>query len=126
MADGANEDGRRTRGARRRCLERRTGTIVVQLAGELDLYNAHDVREALVDCCAEEPERLIVDLSAVSFVDSTTLGVLIEARTRLTNRRGFLLAAPGVETRRALGDLRPRPSLRRARLGRGARAAPLE
>jgi anti-anti-sigma factor len=41
-------------------------------------------------------------LSAVKFIDSTALGVLIEARTRLANRKGFLLAAPGVETRRAL------------------------
>jgi anti-sigma B factor antagonist len=60
------------------------------------------VREALLECCAESPERLIVDLSAVKFVDSTALGVLIEARTRLANKKGFLLAAPGLETRRAL------------------------
>jgi anti-anti-sigma factor len=44
----------------------------------------------------------VVDLSAVKFMDSTALGVLIEARTRMTNRRAFLLAAPGLETRRAL------------------------
>ena len=49
-----------------------------------------------------EPERLIVDLSGLTFIDSTGLGVLIEARTRLANRRAFLLAAPGLETRRAL------------------------
>ena len=47
-------------------------------------------------------ERLVVDLADVSFIDSTALGVLIEARTRLRNRRAFLLAAPGLETRRAL------------------------
>jgi anti-anti-sigma regulatory factor len=34
----------------------------VALAGELDLYNAHEVREALLELCAEAPERLIVDL----------------------------------------------------------------
>jgi len=78
------------------------GSVVVSLAGELDLYNANAVREALLECCAEEPERLVVDLSAVKFIDSTALGVLIEARTRMANRRGFLLAAPGLETRRAL------------------------
>ena len=60
------------------------------------------VREALLECCAENPERLIVDLGAVKFIDSTALGVLIEARTRLANRKSFLLAAPGLETRRAL------------------------
>jgi anti-sigma B factor antagonist len=83
-------------------IARTDGSIVVSLAGELDLYNAHTVREALLECCAESPERLIVDLSGVRFIDSTALGVLIEARTRLENRRGFMLAAPGLETRRAL------------------------
>jgi anti-sigma B factor antagonist len=83
-------------------IERNGGSVVVSLAGELDLYNASSVREALIACCEEAPERLIVDLSGVKFIDSTALGVLIEARTRLANRRGFMLAAPGLETRRAL------------------------
>jgi anti-sigma B factor antagonist len=83
-------------------IDRNDGYVVVSLAGELDLYNAHEVREALLECCAEAPDRLVVDLSAVKFIDSTALGVLIEARTRLANRRAFLLAAPGLETRRAL------------------------
>jgi anti-sigma B factor antagonist len=83
-------------------IERADGAVVVSLAGELDLYNANTVRDTLLECCAEAPERLIVDLSAVKFIDSTALGVLIEARTRMPNRKGFLLAAPGLETRRAL------------------------
>jgi anti-sigma B factor antagonist len=83
-------------------IARNDGTVIVSLAGELDLYNAHEVREALLECCAESPIRLVIDLSGVKFIDSTALGVLIEARTKLANRRGFLLAAPGLETRRAL------------------------
>ena len=83
-------------------IERSDGATVVSLAGELDLYNANAVRDVLLDCCAESPDRLIIDLSGVKFIDSTALGVLIEARTRMPNRRGFLLAAPGLETRRAL------------------------
>src|SRR5262249_25301939 len=47
-------------------------------------------------------ERVVVDLSEVEFIDSTALGVLIEARSRFANRRAFLLAGPGLETRRAL------------------------
>jgi len=78
------------------------GTIVVRLAGELDLYNAHEVRDALADAAELRPERIVVDLSKVEFIDSTALGVLIEARTKLENRRAFLLASPGIETRRAL------------------------
>ena len=78
------------------------GAIVVRLAGELDLYNAHEVRGALADAADTRPERIGVDLSQVEFIDSTALGVLIEARTKLANRRAFLLASPGIETRRAL------------------------
>lgn len=83
-------------------IDRNDGHVVVALAGELDLYNAHVVRNALLECCDEGPQRLVVDLSGVKFIDSTALGVLIEARTRMENRRAFLLAAPGLETKRAL------------------------
>jgi anti-sigma B factor antagonist len=78
------------------------GARVVKLGGELDLYNAPQIRDALSQACGDSPERVVVDLSEVEFVDSTALGVLIEARTRLANRAAFLLASPGLETRRAL------------------------
>lgn len=83
-------------------VERAGGAVVVRLAGELDLYNAGELREALAEVCAEEPERVVVDLTEVEFVDSTALGVLIEARARLANKRAFLLAGAGRETARAL------------------------
>ena len=74
-------------------VEDRNGAIVVRLAGELDLYNAHLVRDVLSAAAKREPERLVVELSGVT---------LIEARTKLANRSAFLLAGPGLETRRAL------------------------
>jgi anti-sigma B factor antagonist len=83
-------------------VERQGDACVVRLAGELDLYNAPQVRQALTDAASGSPSRLVVDLSEVEFVDSTALGVLIEARRWLDNGRSFLLAAPGLETRRAL------------------------
>jgi anti-sigma B factor antagonist len=76
--------------------------VVVRLVGELDLYNAHVVRDELFAAGEREPERLIVELSGVTFIDSTGLGVLIESRARLANKQAFLLVAPGLETRRAL------------------------
>ena len=75
---------------------------VVHLGGELDLYNAEQVRAALTAAAAESPERIVVDLGEVEFIDSTALGILIEARAKLDNARAFFLAAPGVETKRAL------------------------
>jgi anti-anti-sigma factor len=85
-----------------RSIEAVNGAVVVSLGGELDLYNADEVREALAVAADGQPERLVIDLSGVEFIDSTALGVLIEARTKLANRRAFLLAAPRIETRRAL------------------------
>jgi len=83
-------------------VDRRDGSVVVSLAGELDLYNAEEVRGALLEAGAGEPSVLVVDLGEVRFIDSTALGVLIEARSRMEERNGFRLAAPGLETRRAL------------------------
>jgi anti-sigma B factor antagonist len=83
-------------------IERNGTASVVRLRGELDLYNAHEVREVLLTEALAEPERIVVELSDVVFVDSTVLGVLIEARTKLPNHRAFLLAAPPAQTRRAL------------------------
>ena len=76
--------------------------IVVKLAGELDLYNAHAVRQELVRQTERKPRRVVIDLGAVTFIDSTGLGVLIEGRSRMEDKDAFLLAAPGLETRRAL------------------------
>jgi anti-sigma B factor antagonist len=83
-------------------VDRDGDAVVVRLAGELDLYNAHQVRETLLDESSKAPERLVVELSRVTFVDSTALGVLIEARAKLANNRAFLLASPQPEARRAL------------------------
>jgi anti-sigma B factor antagonist len=76
--------------------------LVVRLGGELDLYNADAVRAALLAAVERSPQRLVVDLESVRFIDSTALGVLIEARSKLPDRHSFVLAAPGLETRRAL------------------------
>jgi anti-sigma B factor antagonist len=83
-------------------VDRRDGALVVSLAGELDLYNAEEVRSALRDALAGEPGVLVVDLEQVTFIDSTVLGVLIEAVSMMGDRRGFRLAAPGLEVTRAL------------------------
>jgi anti-sigma B factor antagonist len=76
--------------------------VVVQLAGELDLYNAPAVRQALAEAVGQGAPRLVVDLSQVTFVDSTVLGAFVEARAKLEDADRFALAAPGLDARRAL------------------------
>jgi anti-anti-sigma factor len=84
-----------------RGIERRNGAVVISLGGELDLYNADEVRAALSEAIDGQPERIVVDMADVEFVDSTALGVLIEARSRL-GRPALVLCAPQLETRRTL------------------------
>jgi anti-sigma B factor antagonist len=83
-------------------IERTGDAVVVHLAGELDLYNAEIVREALLGSAAEWPARLVVDLAEVEFIDSTTLGILVETKRALPDSHPLLLAAPGPAARRAL------------------------
>ena len=83
-------------------VEARDGATVVRLGGELDLYNAPVLREALIAAAQAGPTRLVIDLSEVEFIDSTALGALVEARGKLAPRSPLLLAAPQPEARRAL------------------------
>ena len=84
-----------------RGVEQHNGAVVMRLGGELDLYNADDVRTALTAAIAGGAARIVIDMAEVDFVDSTALGVLIEARSKL-GYDGVLLAAPQLETRRTL------------------------
>ena len=85
-----------------RGVESIDGAVVLHLVGELDLYNADEVRAALADVLAQSPSRIVIEMSEVEFVDSTALGVLIEARSKLGRENSLLLAAPQLETRRTL------------------------
>jgi anti-sigma B factor antagonist len=84
-----------------RSVARQDDAAVIVLGGELDLYNAEDIRSALADLIGDDPRCVVVDMADVEFIDSTALGVLIEARSRLGDNR-LRLAAPQLGTRRTL------------------------
>jgi anti-sigma B factor antagonist len=58
-------------------------TTVIAVRGELDLATAPRLKWPLVDAVDSGRDRIIVDLAAVTFMDSTALGVLIGARRSL-------------------------------------------
>lgn len=66
------------------------GTAVVAIDGHLDVYSAPDVRTALIALINEGRYRQVVDLTAVTFVDSTGLGVIVGAAKRAVARGGRL------------------------------------
>ena len=59
------------------------GAYVVALAGEVDLYTAPELRRELFDVIRRGAKDVVVDLSRTTFIDSTTLGVLVDAARRL-------------------------------------------
>ena len=63
-------------------VEREDSGYVVSVAGEVDVATAPDLRERLHEAIAEGPTVLVVDLLGVTFIDSTALGVLIDALKR--------------------------------------------
>lgn len=56
---------------------------VVALEGEIDLHRSASVREQLDPHIAAKASKLIVDLSGVTYIDSSGLAVFIEAMQRV-------------------------------------------
>ncbi len=52
---------------------------VFPLEGEIDLHVSPGIATSLKSMIAEKPKQLVVDLSRVSYIDSSGLAVLIEA-----------------------------------------------
>jgi anti-sigma B factor antagonist len=73
----------------------RDGTIIVAVAGELDLYRAPTLAEALD---AASGTAVVVDLQDVTFLDSTALGVLIKQHRRLREKGAELIVLAGERT----------------------------
>lgn len=59
-----------------------SGRQVVTLQGELDLTSAPELERELQAAESSQPERLVIDLSGVEFMDSTGLRTLLQARER--------------------------------------------
>src|SRR5205807_7313279 len=50
---------------------------LVSVAGELDLSTSSRLREGVDEAASTGAKAVIVDLSGISFIDSTALGVLV-------------------------------------------------
>jgi len=55
------------------------GTVVVGVSGSVDIYSSPELRGELRVALKAKPDRVVVDLKDVSFVDSSGLATLIEA-----------------------------------------------
>jgi anti-sigma B factor antagonist len=69
------------------------GVAVVVVGGEADLYTAPQLKKALAAALDGGALYVLVDLSTTTFIDSTTLGVLMGAVRRVRPEGGELAIA---------------------------------
>lgn len=74
-------------------------TQVVAAIGEVDMATAPILRDQIAHCLAEPSNRLIIDLTAVTFLSSAGLNVLVQAHSQI---RRLGIVAVGRTTLRPL------------------------
>ena len=68
-------------------------THVVTAEGEIDIFTAPEFKERIARAIDAGREVVVVDLAGTTFIDSSSLGVLISAHRRLRQRDGRLIIA---------------------------------
>jgi anti-sigma B factor antagonist len=75
-------------------LDLETGRLgdksVVTLRGEIDVYTAPRLRQAIIDLVDAGATDIVVDMEKVDFLDSTGLGVLVGGLKRVRLKEGSL------------------------------------
>ena len=96
---------------------------IVTLAGEVDIFTAPRFKECLLELLDGGVAHLVVDLSGVTFIDSTALGVLIGGVRRVHSADGAMAL---VVTSRAVERVLSITGLDRVFTIHATRAAALE
>ena len=80
-------------------IEDRTvdGAHVVSVSGEVDLFTAPEFKQRVMAPIGAGVDHVVVDLMETTFIDSSSLGVLIGAHRRLKSRGGRLVVACATE-----------------------------
>jgi anti-sigma B factor antagonist len=64
---------------------------VVSLEGEVDLYTAPELKQELHRLVGDGAKRIVIDMTQTTFIDSTTLGVLLSVVKRVRPEGGSVV-----------------------------------
>ncbi len=78
---------------------------VVALAGEIDLHKSPHVKETLEPIIAKKTPLVVIDLGAVTYIDSSGLALLIEALQRIQSYGGKLALCSIADSVRTIFDI---------------------
>ena len=62
------------------------GYLVIRFEGEIDLYGTPHAREVILNCLKSE-RNTVIDLSAVSYIDSSGVASLVEGFQQAKNQQ---------------------------------------
>jgi len=68
-------------------VERRGGTVVAHLGGEVDMTNAAHVRDELLASIPNDALGLVLDLGECRYLDSAAIEVVFDMARRMRRRR---------------------------------------
>jgi anti-anti-sigma factor len=70
-------------------------TSTLECAGEWGLAECDDARDAVEQALARGPEWMVLDLSRVTFIDSSGIHVVVNASKRCAERNVHIVIIPG-------------------------------
>jgi anti-sigma B factor antagonist len=70
-------------------------TTTIVFGGEWDLAEQHSTRQAIRSALASPPECLVLDLSRLTFIDTSAIHVMLELQARAARQNVRLVIAPG-------------------------------
>jgi anti-anti-sigma factor len=68
-------------------IESRGGFEIARIEGEVDLSNADDLGDRVLEATSNKSEGVILDLTQTSYLDSAGIRLILEVRSRLRRRR---------------------------------------
>ncbi len=64
--------------------------ILLKLEGDIDIAVAPQLREALEKILEEGAKKIVIDITNVPFIDSTGLGLFVNAYKKVSQRGGWV------------------------------------
>lgn len=66
------------------------GIVILDIQGEIDLYNAPDIKSFILKKIESQKYNIIINLQEVSYIDSSGIGALISSLSNLKKYQGTL------------------------------------
>jgi anti-sigma B factor antagonist len=78
-------------------LTSESGVSIVRPQGEIDMNNSPSLRDQLLPLAGSKPSKVIFDLSAVTHLDSSGVGTLVEFKRLLDESGGGQIILAGLQ-----------------------------